>query len=121
MRNPFNQSALSNAGELKLKAREQLAEMCMDRTLQMKHNKMNIDNFWLIRQEYPEISQQAVQILLSFSTTYLCESAFSSLSQIKTKHRSQLKSVKNELRVYLTSISPSIKKLRAQKQAHVSH
>ena len=101
VRNPFNESALSNAGELKLKARE-LADICMDRTLQMKHNEMNIDNFWLIiRQEYQEISQQAVQILLPFSTAYLCESAFLSLSQTKTKHRSQLKSV-NPLRDNVT-------------------
>ena len=37
VRNPFNQSALSNAGKLKLKAQEQLAEIRMDRTLQLTH------------------------------------------------------------------------------------
>ena len=83
---------------------------------------MNINNFWLIaRQEYPEISQQAVQIIFPFSTTYFCESAFLSLLQIKTKSRSQLKSVKNELRVCLTSIPLRIKTICAQKQADVSH
>ena len=83
---------------------------------------MDIDNFWLIaRQEYPEISQQAVQIILPFSTVYLCESAFSSLSQIKTKSRSQQKSVEDELRVCLNSIPPRIKTIYAEKQAHASH
>ena len=74
----------------------------MDPTLQLKYNQMNIDSFWLIaRQEYPKISQKAVQIILPFSTTYLCESIFSSLSQIKTKSRSQLKSIEDERRVCL--------------------
>ena len=117
VRNPFNQFALSNARQLKLKAQEQLAEMCMDRTLQLKYNQMDIDNFSLTaRQVYPEISQRSVQIIFPFSTTY-----FSSLSQIKTKSIPQLKSFKNELRVCLTSISSRIKTICAQKQAHVSH
>ena len=115
VRNSFNQSALSKASDLKLKAQEQLSEISMGRTLQLKYNQINIDNLSLIaRQEYPEISQQAVQILLFFSTTYLCESAFSSLSQVKTKSRYQLKSFKNELKISLTSIPPRIKTIRAQ-------
>ena len=98
---PMVDRGLSNASKLKLKAQEQLVEMCMNRTLQLKYNQMNIDNFWLTaRQEYPEISQQA-------------------LSQIKTKSRFQLKYVENELRVCLTSISPRIETICAQKQAHV--
>ena len=77
VRNPFNKSVLSNASKLKLKAQEQYAEICIDHTLQLKYNQMNIDNFWLIaHQEYPEISQQAFQIILPFFTTYLCKSAF---------------------------------------------
>ena len=118
VRNPFNQSTLSDADKLKLEEQEQLAEIRMDRTLQLKYNQMNINNFW---QDYPEISQQAVQIILPFFTTYLCESAFLSLSHIKTKSRSHLKSVEDELRVYLTSIPSHIKTICAQKQAHVSH
>ena len=86
------------------------------------YNPINIDNFRAIaRQEYPKILQQAVQIILIFSTTYLCESAFSSLSQIKTKSRSQVKSIKNERRVCLTFIPPRIKTFCAQKQARLSH
>ena len=36
--NPFNQSAVSNPSKLKLKAQEQVAEICMDRTLQIQLN-----------------------------------------------------------------------------------
>ena len=69
----------------------------MDHTLHLKFNQMNLDNFWLnAQQEYPEISQ-AVQIIFPFSTTYLCKFALSSLSQIKTKSRSRLKFVEDEL------------------------
>ena len=67
-------------------------------------------------QEYPEISQKAVQCfysILPFSTTYLWESAFLFLSQIKTKSRSQLKSVEDKVRVCLTSIPLRIKMICA--------
>ena len=42
VRTPFNQSTLSNAGELKLKAREQLAEICMNHICMdsMAHHKV---------------------------------------------------------------------------------
>ena len=61
VKNWLNQYALSNASKIKLKAQKQLAKICMDCTLQLKYNQMNINSFWLIaQQEYPEISQQTV-------------------------------------------------------------
>ena len=96
VRNPFNQSTLSNASKLKLKAQEQLAEICMEPTLQPKYNQLNIKEFLLIaRQEYTEISQ-AVQIIFPFSTTYLCESVFSSSSEIKIKILAKIVEVNEE-------------------------
>ena len=41
VRNPFNQSASSNACKLKLKTKEQPTKICMDRTLQLKHKEKN--------------------------------------------------------------------------------
>ena len=105
-----------------LVAQEQLLELSMDRSLQLKHNEMDLGSFWITAQhEYPDISTRAIHVLLPFATTYLCESAFSSLTLIKNKQRSRLESVEQELRVYLSGILPRIKTLCAHIQAHPSH
>ena len=46
-----------------------------------------------LRQEYPDISRQAIHILLPFAKTYLCELPFSSLALIMHKQSSGLESV----------------------------
>ena len=85
VRNPFNQSAIEAPNIVDLLAQEQLLELSMDRSLQLKHNEMDLGNFWIsVRHEYPQLFQQAIYVLLPFLTTYLCKSAFSSLTSIKT-------------------------------------
>ena len=58
--------------------------------------------------------------LLPFSTTYLCESGFSALLQIKTSSRYKLK-VEDDLRCALTNTEPEIQDLVKEKQLHPSH
>ena len=85
VRNPFNQSAMKDINIVDLLAQEQLLELSMDRSLQLKHNEMDLGNFWIsVRHEYPQLFQQAIYVLLPFVTRYLSESAFSSLTSIKT-------------------------------------
>ena len=45
VRNPFNQSAIKAANIVDLLAQEQLLELSMDRSLQLKHNEMDHGNF----------------------------------------------------------------------------
>ena len=86
MRNPFNQSAMKAANIVDLLAQEQLFKLSMDCSLQLNHNEIDLGNFWIsVWHEYPQLFQQVIHVLWPFVTTYLCESAFSSLTSIKNK------------------------------------
>ena len=88
VRDPWNSCALESAADLPLQAQEQLAEMREDRTLRITFQDMALDTFWIsLEKEYPILSSNAVDILLPFATTYLCELSFSSLTCIKNKYR----------------------------------
>jgi hypothetical protein len=89
--------------------------------LESKFKSSSITNFWLsVSKEYPEMSE-ALKYLMPFSSTYLCEKAFSALTYIKNKYRSSLSNVETELRLCLTKIEPRIKDLCCKKQSHPSH
>jgi hypothetical protein len=47
----------------------------------------------LAKEEYPEIAVEAVNTLLHFSATYLCELGFSALANMKNKKREILLSL----------------------------
>jgi hypothetical protein len=97
---------------------EQLTDLQCDRTLKMKFSEVPLDAFRiLIRKQYPMILAKAVKIILLFSTSYLCEQAFSCLTNIKSKDRNRLLSVEEELRVYLSKIRPRIHHLCKKKHA----
>ena len=77
-----------------------------------------------MRNNYPQLAYNALQVvlLLPFSSTYLCESAFSTLVIIKSKSRNKLSNVEADLRCALTNtIKPRIKQLVASKQKQKSH
>jgi hypothetical protein len=73
--------------------------------------------FGFTRSEYPAIASKALSILLLFSTSYLCEAAFSTMKIMKMKCRTTLQSLGYELRVSLPTIRPEIEKLCAEHQA----
>ena len=61
MRNPFNQSAIKAANIVDLLAQEQLLELSMDRSVQLKQNKMDLSSFWI----------RVGTSIPNFSTSYL--------------------------------------------------
>ncbi|CAL9683899.1 unnamed protein product [Knipowitschia caucasica] len=118
VRDPF---APGSPNSLTGEAEEQLLEVSCDRTLRARFLQVSTVNFWLsLKQDYPELTTKALQILLPFPTTYLCESSFSTLTAMKNKYRARLH-VEDDLRVCLSSIAPRIRRLCSQKQAHPSH
>ncbi|KAK5902817.1 hypothetical protein CesoFtcFv8_008037 [Champsocephalus esox] len=119
IRDPFYQE--SSTEKLTMKEREECAELRVDRTLKLKCSELPLDQFWLASaSEYPSISHHAIEQLLLFPTTCLCELAFSPLVYMKSNRRSRL-SVEQDLRVALSSVPPRITKICATRQAHVSH
>ena len=115
--NPF----LVGKTDLLGREEEELAELSSDRALMMSFNEKALASFWLsVADEYPLLFQKAIKMLLPFATTYLCETAFSVLTNMKTKYRSRL-AVESDLRVCLTKIVPRIEKLCSEKQPHPSH
>jgi len=73
--------------------------------------------------EYPRLRQHARQMLSCFSTTYCCESAFSYMTQIKNRLRSQITDVHLEDQLILksTMLEPQFASLAYDKQPHCSH
>ena len=52
---------------------------------------MHLSTFWCAQLEmFPLLARSALNILVPFATTYLCESGFSTLVSIKTKPRIRL-------------------------------
>jgi hypothetical protein len=102
-------------------AQEELIEMINDMGIKSEFSSCLETQFWVRRLlDYPALAKAILKILLPFPTTYECEIGFSSVLQIKTKHRSRL-NVEDDLRCALPSTSPRIKKLPVEKQAQRSH
>ena len=73
-----------------------------------------------MRHSYPNVALLSLRVLVAFAATYLCESGFSTLLQIKTKARSRL-DVQNDMRLALMQTKPRISKLVTQIQHQASH
>ena len=71
-------------------------------------------------QEYPEMAKRALEALIPFPMTYLCEAAMSALVKIKTTHRNCLR-VANGMRIVLSNIIPRIDELVSKRQEQKSH
>ena len=101
----------------------QLIELSLDKRLESTFNSMSNSEFWIrMKNEYPNVREIAMRFLLCFSTTYtyLCETAFSAETMLKTKQRKCLQ-LCDCLRLAITSIRPRINKLTYRKQQPKSH
>ncbi|XP_043926792.1 zinc finger BED domain-containing protein 5-like [Protopterus annectens] len=120
VRNPFHQH--KNLTGLSLTEKEQLIDVKTDRSLQLKFNSVNLAQFLLeVEAEHPDIGEKAIEVLLPFCTTYLCEKAFSAMTSIKSKQRERLRDVENDLRICLSKIPARLEHLSCSMQSHQSH
>jgi hypothetical protein len=59
--------------------------------------------------EFPHLSRKALNILLPFATSFLCETGFSAVAAIKTKYHSVM-NLENDLRVFISKLQPQYDK-----------
>ena len=105
IQNPFAVQQQSTE-HLSLKFQEELAELSLDSKLLLEFSGKKLHSFWLsVRTKHPPLSDSAETALLPFVSTYLCESAFSTLTAIKTKYRSSLSNIETALRPALTILN----------------
>ena len=71
-------------------------------------------------ESYRRIAKVALDVLTSFVTTYLCERAFSTRVEVKTKKRSRLV-CENDLRIAVSETKPRISQLVARKEQQKAH
>jgi len=108
---------------------EKVPDSFQDKCLELKadscardlFNEKSITEFWpLMCDSYPEVTKKAIQGILPFVTTYLCESGFSTPLQMTTKQRNRL-DVQNDMRCALSNTFTRIHELSKNKQSQVSH
>lgn len=127
IRDPF--STVVESVNLPLPEKETLVDLSCDSLLQQQMKTVSIDQFWAqLRSADPQSSgtdysvlcDHALKMLVHFSSTYLCESAFSKLTYLKSKYRNRLE-VEPDLRLNLSSITPRFKQLSGARQQQPSH
>lgn len=115
--NPFIEQDTNLSGLEK----EKLIDLSCDSVTKLVFQTKSVTQFWVtIKDEYPELHENALRILLPFASTYLCESAFSAMACIKTKERNRL-DLNPALRLALTNITPRMDKLLNEMTQQKSH
>ncbi|XP_076042148.1 SCAN domain-containing protein 3-like [Oratosquilla oratoria] len=104
IRDPF----VNKPGESSMSVQEeaQLLEIANDGGLKTTFETTTLPMIWIeVMAEYLEIATTALETLLPFPPSYLCEAGFSAVTATKTKQRSKL-DISNTLRVSLSPITP---------------
>ena len=83
--NPFGTSVRDLLSEDNV-IQEQFINLMNDGNARCIFTEMSCSDFWIeMAQLYSHISKMALKVLIPFPTTYICESAFSTLLAIKPK------------------------------------
>ncbi|XP_042203809.1 protein ZBED8-like [Homarus americanus] len=82
----------------------------------------DIASFWLKQGTvgYPTLTTRAIDVLLPFPTTYMCELGFSAMYHTKSKTRNRFVP-SSDMRLALSKTKPHIQNLVSPKQVQPSH
>jgi hypothetical protein len=67
--------------------------------------------------EFSHLSRKAVNVILLFAISYLCETGFSAVTGIRMKYHSMINS-ENDLRAAITKLQPQFVKFCWKRQLH---
>ena len=117
------QPFFADAADLKVELQDQFIYLQNDGKPKMNFKKDRYDIFWCKAfGKYLLICNEVRARVLLFPTSYLIEKGFSAVTLLLSKQKNCLSiSKRGDLRLYLTEMSPSIKKLVEDHQAHPSH
>ncbi|XP_064102666.1 SCAN domain-containing protein 3-like [Macrobrachium nipponense] len=117
VQNPFNTGV-----ELLLESlQEEAIDLKCDSSAKRDFETMKLEEFWVkYHPMYQKVGEEALRVILPFSSTYLCEAEFSAHVVLKTKQPNRL-DVENDLHCALSSFNPRISNLVRKKQQHTSH
>nr|XP_039259580.1 SCAN domain-containing protein 3-like [Styela clava] len=109
--------------DLKVELQDQFIDLLHDEESKMDFTDDRYDVFWCrSSSKYPTIFEEVEPWILSFPTSYMVEKGFSAVTLLLSKQRNRLSITKRgDLRLFLTKMSPKIKKLAEEHQAHPSH
>jgi len=118
-RNPY--SASLDVADFSDDLQDQFLDLMNDSSARDSFHEKPLPQFWCSMYEsYPLLAEQALRVLLPFTTTYLCESGFSALIHMKTKSRNRMK-VDYDMRLALSQTQPRISMLVTKLQFQPSH
>ena len=117
----IQQPFIAKMNDNKLNLHEQYLELQSFQAAKTKFSSSLLIEFWgIMLQEYPELTKRALEALILFPTTYLCEAATSALVNIKTTYRNRLR-VANDMRIALSNINPRVDELVSKRQEQKSY
>ena len=117
VRNPFRVAIEQVDHEFQ----DELIDLRNDSSSRDLYEDVSVTEFWIqVSSSYPQITRNSLMKLLPFTTTWLCESAFSALLNIKSKPRNRL-DVEADIRCALSSTAPRIQSLVDKIQQQPSH
>ena len=103
-------------------AEMELSELQEDQGLAMIHKSQSVMDFWKLVPEvkYPQLKKASCRLIPIFGTTYCCESLYSTMKFIKSKHRAVTSNqhLTELLRTTTTSYQPDLKKLASSKASY---
>ncbi|XP_068239754.1 protein FAM200C-like [Palaemon carinicauda] len=101
--------------------KDDLVELQTNDRIRMEFEKIQLDMFWCAQlQAFPQLSRRALEVLVPFTTTYLCEAGFLTLLHIKTKVRNRL-DASDDMRLALSMKEPRLNNIINEKQQQKSH
>ena len=102
--------------------KEDLIEMKSCQRFQLLFNKLKLEDFQCAEMKaFPSLAMNAMTVLLPSSTTYFCESGFSTMmySYIKNKHGYRLQ-LEDNLWIVWSKTEPSLERILKMKQQQKS-